>query len=446
MQAASMPSMEAPAFLDHAVASKIRDNHATPVFVYSEEVLKQRARAALAFPNPYGLTVRYAMKACPNAAVLKLFSGLGVCFDCSSGYEVQRAICAGIPAEKLSLSTQDLPTPNAKFQELIDLGIKFNACSLHQLETFGRLYAGSSCGIRFNPGTGSGGNTKTNVGGPSSSFGIWHELQGKVKEIVETHSLTISRIHTHIGSGSDPKIWHAVTAMSLALVDAFPDATTINLGGGFKVGRMMHERDNDSSSLQAVGAPVKAALEEFADKNGRQLQLEIEPGTFLLANSGVLLSTVQDMTTTTNTNTDTGASSGHEFLKLDCGMTEVLRPSLYGAQHPIISVVDPATYRGETKDYVVVGHCCESGDLFSCKPGNSDELQARTLAKTSIGDMVVIEGSGAYCSSMCTKNYNSFPEAPEVLLSGGDRIQLMRRRQSLEQIISNEVEVELNLN
>eukprot|EP00606_Chrysophyceae_sp_TOSAG23-5_P000440 GSChrysophyteH2.ASY1.ANO1.1219.1 assembled CDS len=60
--------------------------------------------------------------------------------------------------------------------------------------------------------------------------------------------------------------------------------------------------------------------------------------------------------------------------------------------------------------------------------------------------MVVIEGSGAYCSSMCTKNYNSFPEAPEVLLSEGDRIQLMRRRQSLKQIISNEVEVELNLN
>ena len=435
--------METPAFLDLAAARKIREEHATPVFVYSEEVLKKRARAALAFPNPFGLTVRYAMKACPNAAVLKLFHGLGVCFDCSSGHEVERALLAGIPAENLSLSTQDLPMPGQNFTKLIENGVKFNACSLHQLDTFGSLFPGSSCGLRFNPGKGSGGNNKTNVGGPSSSFGIWHELRGKVKEIVERHSLTITRIHTHIGSGSDPKIWQAVTSMSLALVDAFPNVTTINLGGGFKVGRM---KDEVSTDLQAVGKPVKEALEEFARKiDNRQLHLEIEPGTFLLANSGVLLSTVQDMTTTESTDTSTGTSSGHQFLKLDCGMTEVLRPSLYGSQHPIISVVEQP-YTGDMDDYIVVGHCCESGDLFSCKPGNSDELQSRRLAKTSIGDMVVIEGSGAYCSSMCTKNYNSFPEAPEVILSESGRVQLMRRRQTLQQIVCNEVDVELNLN
>ena len=134
------------------------------------------------------------------------------------------------------------------------------------------------------------------------------------------------------------------------------------------------------------------------------MKLEIEPGTYLTANSGALLSSVQDMTYT--------GVEGHTFLKLDSGMTELLRPSLYGAQHPIVS----HSGSNETKDYVVVGHCCESGDLFSCAPGESETLQRRTLNKVEIGDLISIEGAGAYAASMCAKNYNSFPECPEVMI------------------------------
>jgi diaminopimelate decarboxylase len=304
------------------------------------------------------------------------------------------------------------------------MGIEFNACSLKQLETFGKLFPGGSCGVRFNPGKGSGGTGKTNVGGPTASFGIWHELKEDVRSIAQRFNLNIKRVHTHIGSGSDPAVWQTISLLSLNLVRDFPTVDTLNLGGGYKVGRMSYEYSTD---LQKVGAPVAEAFRQFAEETGRQIKLEIEPGTFLVANSGALISTVQDIVTT--------GSSGHTFLKLDSGMTEVLRPSLYGAQHPLVILKDT----DETANYVVVGHCCESGDLFSCAPSDPEALQERLLKKAEIGDLISVEGAGAYCSGMSTKNYNSFPEAPEVMIASDGNLHLIRRRQTLEQIFANEV-------
>lgn len=200
----------------------------------------------------------------------------------------------------------------------------------------------------------------------------------------------------------------------------------LNLGGGYKVGRMSYEYSTD---IVKVGQPVKSELENFFASTGRKLHLEIEPGTFLVANAGSLLSTVQDIVST--------KPSGHVFLKLDSGMTEVLRPSLYGAQHPIVILKDTQ----EIDEYIVVGHCCESGDLFSCAPGEPEALRERKLKKAEIGDLVCIDGSGAYCSGMSTKNYNSFPEAPEVLLTKEGKIQLIRKRQSLHQMLANEIDL-----
>jgi diaminopimelate decarboxylase len=129
-----------------------------------------------------------------------------------------------------------------------------------------------------------------NVGGPSSSFGIWHEQKDQVKAIVAKYGLKVIRIHTHIGSGSDPVVWQSVTGLSLGLVEEFPDAVALNLGGGYKVGRMSYETSTD---LLKVGAPVKKEFEDFAVRTGRKLKLEIEPGTFLVANAGTLLCSVQ---------------------------------------------------------------------------------------------------------------------------------------------------------
>lgn len=415
-------------FISTEKARELAKKFGTPLYVYDEKTLRRNAEACLAFPNAFGLTVRFAIKACPTAAVLRLFDLMGLHFDASSIYEVRRAMRAGISPEKISLSTQELPED---FSDEIKAGVRVNACSLDQLERYGKAFPGTRVGVRFNPGIGSGGTGKTNVGGPDSSFGIWYEYADAVRFILQKYGLTLERIHTHIGSGSDPAIWQRAALASLETVWKFHSVDTLDFGGGYKVARVLGEKTTD---LQACGAPVREAIAKLAQETGRELHFEIEPGTYLVANAGALLTRVQDVT-------DTG-KSGRHFLKLDMGMTELLRPGLYGAQHP--TVIVPSLQRANTpprneKAYVLVGHCCESGDLISCAPGEPEKLAERMFREVSIGDLCLIGGMGAYCSSMSAKNYNSFPEAAEVLLESDGNARLIRRRQTLEQIVQNEI-------
>jgi len=419
--------METLKFLTPGQAEAARSQFGTPVYVYDERTLKAQARAALDFPHAFGLTVRYAMKASPNAAIIRILAAAGLHIDASSGHECDRAMRAGVPAGRISLSTQEYPDD---FRRLFAAGIRFNACSLDQLRRFGGQFPGGELGLRINPGLGSGGTVKTNVGGPASSFGIWHEYRGEARAIIEQYGLRVVRIHTHIGSGSDPAVWQRVAGLSLEMVREFPGVTTLNLGGGYKVGRMSYEQTTD---LQEIGHPIREALEALARDTGRRIHLEIEPGTFLAANSCSLLSTIQDIV-------DTG-EEGHHFLKLDTGMTEILRPSLYASQHPII--VLPRLDTGACLPYVAVGHCCESGDLLTPAPENHEILHPRELPEAQPGDLAVIEGAGAYCSAMSANNYNSFPEAPEVLLRETGELVLIRRRQTLDQILENEMPLDL---
>lgn len=378
-------------------AFSIAEQFGTPVYVYFEKALEQFAREALAFQAPFGLQVSYAMKANPNRAIIELFYKMGIHIDASSEYEALLALEYGIAGEHILLTSQEFPR---NLPALMNKGVQFNACSLHQLEEYGKVCPGTEVSIRINPGEGSGAFAKTNVGGSQSSFGIWHEHLDQVRELIRKYGLTVKRIHSHIGSGADPDVWKRSTELMLSFLEQFPTATILNLGGGFKVARYEGEKQTD---LQAISAKVSEALHSFADKTGRKVQLEIEPGTYLTANAGVLLSRIQDMTETDR----------FKFIKLDCGMTEILRPSYYGAQHRM-SVISKEP-RSETEEYIVVGHCCESGDLLTPQPGNGDVPKPRLLQKAAIGDLFVIEGTGAYCASMSTKGYNSFPEAKEVI-------------------------------
>lgn len=413
-------------FLTYNDLDELQMEFGTPCFVYDEATLRENAKAVLNFPHAFGLFPRYAMKAAPTAAILRIFNEEGLGIDASSIHEVERAVRAGFGTESISLSTQELADD---FIYWAQDGIRINLCSLHQIHKIGRWGKVRRVGLRFNPGKGSGGNNRTNVGGPASSFGIWKDDLGEAINLCKEYKLTVERIHTHIGSGSDPEVWKTVASMTLDLARSFPSVDTINLGGGYKVARMPDEKATD---LQEVGAPVKKLFEEFAAETGRKLKLEIEPGTFLLAHACSLVTRIQDITSTGN--------EGYRFLKLDSGMTEILRPSLYGAQHPIHLVCEPGQEKfRELMNQVVVGHCCESGDLLTPAPGDPEALAPRNLIRGEIGDFCVIEGAGAYCSSMSAKNYNSFPEAAEVLRQEDGRLALIRKRQTFDQIIENEV-------
>jgi len=411
-------------FLEPEQVRQLASEFGTPHYVYSESLLRQRAEETLAFPNAFGLTVRFAMKACPNRNILSLFTEMGLHIDASSGWEVQRCMAAGIPAEHISLSAQELPE---NLGDLLDLGIVFNATSLNQIRQAGECRPGRDIGVRFNPGLGSGGTNRTNVGGPGSSFGIWHEQADHVTSLLNHYNLRCVRIHSHIGSGSDPAVWQRVAGLNLDLVRKFPTVTTLDLGGGFKVGRMASEKSTD---LQEIGQPICEELNAFAEETGRKLHLEIEPGTYLVANAGAIISRIQDKVTT--------GDEGYTFYRLDTGMTDVLRPSLYGAQHPLV-VVGRENDPSETHEAIIVGHCCESGDILTPAAADPEALQPRLIHEGEVDDFLVIEGTGAYCSAMCTHNYNSFPASPEVLVQKDGSFKLIRRPQPIESLWEREL-------
>jgi diaminopimelate decarboxylase len=334
---------------------------------------------------------------------------------------VERALRAGFAPDQIQLSSQ---MPSKQLAEHVRRGVLLNACSLHQLEAIGRVAPGHVVAVRMNPGLGSGSTKRTNTGGPSSSFGIWHEYLGDVRAIAARYRLSIRTLHTHIGSGTDPEVWRSVTRMTLDLAAQFPDVRTVNLGGGFKVGRMPEEPSVDMGD---VAAHVQRELLAFRDRHGRSLHLEIEPGTYLVANAGAVVATCIDVV-------DTG-KDGYLFAKLDTGMTEVTRPSLYGAQHPI----DVLATGREPAEVVFVGPCCESGDILTPAPGDPEGLSPRWVPRPQVGDLVIVGGAGAYCAAMSTINYNSYPQAPEAMLDPDGTLRLIRRRQALDQILANEV-------
>ena len=407
--------------LSAAQATQIRDRFGTPCYVYHQAGLVAAARRGLAFPAPFGFTLRYAMKANPSGGILAVFRDLGLHIDASSDYEVERALRAGFAPATIQLTSQ---MPSVRLSEHVTRGVLFNACSLHQLEAFGTCAPGHDVSVRINAGLGSGATNRTNTGGPAASFGIWHEYLDDVKTVAERFDLRIRRLHSHIGSGTDPEVWKRCARMMLDLAAKLPDVQLVNLGGGFKVGRMPGEPSVD---LADVGAHVRHELLAFRERDGRALSLEIEPGTYLVANSGDLVATCVDVV-------DTGRD-GYVFAKLDAGMPELTRPALYGAQHPI-TVFAKAP---ETTDVIFVGPCCEAGDILTPAPDDPEALGPRNVPRPRIGDLVVIGALGAYGAAMATINYNSYPQAPEVMLESNGALRLLRRRQQLEQIWENEM-------
>jgi diaminopimelate decarboxylase len=412
-----------PALLTYEQALEVKKQFGTPCYVYDRAELEAAARRALALQNlaPFGFTLRYAMKANPNRGVLAIFREMGLHLDASSDHEVERALRAGFTPPSIQLTSQ---MPSSRLADHLGRGVLYNACSLRQLDDVGQAAPGSEVSVRMNPGDGSGGTKRTTTGGPDSSFGIWHEYLDEVKAHAKKFDLRITRLHSHIGSGTDPEEWRRCAQMTLKLAPELPDVRLINLGGGFSVGRVAGE---ESVDMAEAGVRMRDELLAFHERYHRKLHLEIEPGTYLVANAGTVVATCVDVV-------DTGRA-GHVFAKLDTGMCEVTRPTLYGAQHPIDVL---AAGRPEA-EVVFVGPCCESGDILTPAPKDREALAPRRVPLPRINDLVLVGGAGAYCAAMSMINYNSYPQAPEVLREPDGVLRLVRSRQRIEQLWENEV-------
>ena len=418
-------TVESLRFLTPDQVRSIREQFGTPVFVYDELSLERQAKYMLSFPNAFGLTVYYSVKGGASGAVIKLFDRLGLHFDASSIWEALRAMAVGVTPAKILLTAQEIPQD---FGTYVERGMEFNACSLRQLEMYGEQFPGREVSIRFNPGTGTGFINRLTSGGPRSSFGIWHEYLDEVHALVKKYRLKVKRVHHHVGSGHDPEAWLRIASDTLNLAKTFGPVPIINLGGGYRVKALRTEHEVD---YRDIGERLRRVFEDYARETGTKPRLEIEPGTFLVANCGSLVTTVLDVISTGN--------DGYDFIKLDAGLTEVIRPGFYGSLHPLVSIPAKGELRTTAKEYLVTGHTCIAGDTLTVAVRDPETSVPQLIAETEPGDLFVVERAGGYCSSMNMKNFNSFPEAPEVLHRKNGSFELIRKRQTLEQMIQNEV-------
>lgn len=387
-------------WLSNEQAAELVGQNSVPLFVYSQTSLRDRAEELLNLELPFGHTVRYAVKANPHPEIIRLFNMLGLHFDASSSYEAVDLLRQGVPGNRISLSSQQ-SAHNLPY--LLTAGVRYVATSMHQLELFTKVTSpGARLALRVNPAFGNGHSHRVTTGGKGSSFGLWHEYLRDALRLAARYGIVIDRLHIHIGSGADSAVWKDVIGVALNIAQQMRDVETLDIGGGYKVARINGEHETD---MQQVGEVFGEQLRQFAKETGRELKLEIEPGTWLVAHAGILLAKVDDVV-------DTG-KDGHTFLRLNTGMNDIIRPAMYGAQHHIEVLNGSA----EEVDYLVTGHNCETSDILTPAPGDPEQLASRRMRKATFGDIVAITDVGAYCASFSTKGYNAFPSADEIVIT-----------------------------
>lgn len=412
----------------------------TPLYLYDEAEILARCDEVLSMPHAFGLAPRYAMKANSSRALLQLIGSRGFGVDASSLNEARRARAAGLPADGIMLTTQEAPLGRDRedLEALMADGLRYNVCSLRQLDLVADFAARRRIplSLRIHPGRGSGESATRNTGDKYSCFGVHLSDLPAALETARARGVVFDGVHVHIGSGGDPEAWRENVDRELGFLEKhFPDARRISFGGGLRAARMPDETPADPAAL---GAYAKRRIGELHTRTGRKLVMEVEPGTWLVANAGLLVLTVIDVKST--------GADGFRFLVCDGGMEVNARPLLYGSRHPFHLLAPDGRIRSSdfrpsgldpARDLrVVVGRCCESGDSQSLDA--EGHIVPRLLAEPSVGDLLVVGGCGAYCASMTPFNYNSHLQAPEVLSRTDGRLEVIRRKQTLEQVMANE--------
>lgn len=389
--------------------------HETPTYVYDAESIERRIADLASFD-----VIRYAQKANSNLAILDLVRRHGVLVDAVSAGEILRAMAAGFPTD--GSPAPIVYTADLFDRETLDLIAKHNLhCNLgsaDMIEQYAEHVGKGSVTLRLNPGFGHGHSQKTNTGGPQSKHGIWHEELPEVMSRIEKAGLTVSGLHMHIGSGTDLEhLAQVCGAMHQAALHVGESLTSISAGGGLPISYRDEDPEIDLQRYFELWDEVRLDL---ANRYGHPISLEIEPGRYLAAESGYLISEIRAIK----------KMGDNTFYIVDAGFNTLARPILYGAYHPMSLCPADGRELSEEVDVVVGGPLCESGDIFTQDEGGF--VAQRRLPKAQVGDLLVIEYAGAYGNVMAS-NYNSKPFPAEVLVRQ-DSAELIRKRQSLEDV------------
>jgi diaminopimelate decarboxylase len=406
--------------IDARSITRLAKHYGTPFYLYDADVIRERLDSLRAFD-----VVRFAQKACSNLHILRLLREAGALVDAVSEGELERALRAGFDGRGEPAGvvyTADILEESA-LARILEENVPVNAGSSDMLEQLGRRHPGHRVWIRVNPGFGHGHSRKTNTGGEWSKHGIWHESLDEALRHVEKYRLDLVGLHMHIGSGTDFENLQRVCEAMIRQVRALDvDVRAISGGGGLPIPYRPEEPKLDPGALFAAWQPIR---EEVALIVGHAVSLEIEPGRYLVAESGVLVAEVRA----------TKRVGGNRFVLVDAGFNDLPRPTLYGSHHEI-SIVERSgsLASGALEPTVVGGPLCESGDVFT--QGEGGVVVPRDLPEAKVGDLLVLHDAGAYAASMAS-NYNTRMLAPEILLEGGEP-RLIRRRQTVEELLALE--------
>jgi diaminopimelate decarboxylase len=410
-----VPSIQSQPSFDGVDLDALAARLGTPLYAYSANAIRRRIGELQAALRGLDATICYAVKANSNRAILELMAAAGLGADIVSAGELQRALAAGVPAERIVFS--GVGKTDSEIDMALEAGIaRFNVESLDELHAIERVAQArqtlARAAVRINPDVDALTHAKISTGRAENKFGVSiAEARRWFAERRQLAHVQLDGLHVHIGSQIlDLKPFrlalHRVAAFWRELVQAGHPIASIDVGGGLGV-RYRAEQEPPIAAADYAEV-IREALAGF---DGRLL---LEPGRYLVAEAGVLLTRVLRIKEGTE----------RRFLVLDAAMNDLQRPSLYDAWHDIVPVA--ADLRPPTV-YDVVGPVCETGDTFA---------RARALPECAPGDLLAIQGAGAYGASMAS-TYNSRPLVAEVLLDAG-RYALVRRRQTLEEMVAGE--------
>ncbi len=394
--------------------SRLAGEFGTPLYVYSAAAIRDRYRRLAAAFAPLQPLICFAVKANFNLALLRLLRAEGAGFDIVSGGELYRALRAGAAPETIVFA--GVGKTEAELAEGLTAGIGwFNVESADELARLNRLAAArgqrARVALRLNPNVSPDTHQHIQTGGARNKFGLplaeALALAGRVPR--DYPAIDLRGVHIHIGSQvPGPAATLAALEVALDFAAQVEGVHTLDLGGGFPVA---YRDDAPFPSIEAFAAPIVERLLPLASR----MHIHLEPGRYLVAESGALVTTVQAVKQV----------AGRRTLVVDAGMQTLLRPALYDAYHRVLPLTSAAS--GEPLATDVVGPICESADVLA---------RDRLLPPLAAGDRLAILDVGAYGFSMASQ-YNSQPRPAEVLVDG-EAARLVRRRETYEDLVVGE--------
>jgi len=392
----------------------LADQYGTPLYVYDgAKITEQIAALRNAFAG-INLKIKYACKALTTQGILHLMRRHGVDLDVVSPGELQMGLRAGYRGDRITFTPSGVSFD--EIETAVEAGAFVNLDNLDVLDEFGRRYGSSKpCMIRVKPNVAAGGHRKIMTAHEASKFGIDIRQREEILDLVRRYGLHVVGLHQHTGSDiSEASALLEAAGKLFELAYEFPDLRYIDLGGGFKVSY----REGDAvTDVVAFGAEMTQFFRLFCQRYGRGLELWLEPGKFLVSEAGYLLVSVNVVK----------PAPGRTFLGVNSGLNHLIRPMMYDAYHDIVNLSNPSPTDLETYD--IVGYICET-DTFAT---------GRTISRTAKGDVLALKNAGAYGFTMAS-TYNARPRPAEVLVYENGA-HLIRRRESVEDLLWNQVEV-----